>query len=231
MTDLAHLPLADIVRRCAHENEKFSARQQYDPSYCYELFRRAIDKRDQRAWELAYEEYRTQVASWVRKHKWFAQCREDAQHFIDRAFARMWVYLTPERFEKYQSLGSLLKLLKLCVNSAIVDHLRRAAHSAVLADIEDPHIVVRDPAPGTETQALERIRQERLWEELKARLRNDKERTVIEATFSQNLKPRQIIQLHPGTFRDVDEVYRIKENVLARLKRDPEFLTFLQTHA
>jgi len=41
-------------------------------------------------------------------------------------------------------------------------------------------------------------------------------------SFEWDLKPREIFDLHPGRFQDVQEVYRLKRNLLERLSRDPQ---------
>jgi hypothetical protein len=41
------------------------------------------------------------------------------------------------------------------------------------------------------------------------------------------LKPRELCDHYAGKFSDVEEVYRIKQNVLARLRRDAEFRKLL----
>jgi hypothetical protein len=45
------------------------------------------------------------------------------------------------------------------------------------------------------------------------------------------LKPREIYTRSGGLFDNVKEVYRVKENVLARLRRDAELKEFLSVDA
>jgi len=56
---------------------------------------------------------------------------------------------------------------------------------------------------------------------------NEKERRVVYGSFVLALKPRELYAQFRETFRDVKEVYRVKENVLARLRRDAELQEFL----
>ncbi len=48
------------------------------------------------------------------------------------------------------------------------------------------------------------------------------------AMFVLALKPREIMDAYHTIFRDVNEIYIIKENGLARLRRDPELPYFLR---
>jgi hypothetical protein len=45
------------------------------------------------------------------------------------------------------------------------------------------------------------------------------------------MKPSEIYREYPQTFRDVKEIYRIKENILARLRRDKELQAFFAENA
>ena len=75
---------------------------------------------------------------------------------------------------------------------------------------------------AVEAQALARVRREELWRAIDARLHDEKERRVVYGSFVLALKPRELCAQYRDTFRDVREVYRVKENVLARLRRDAE---------
>jgi hypothetical protein len=48
----------------------------------------------------------------------------------------------------------------------------------------------------------------------------------VYGSFYLALRPRELHDEFRGTFRDVAEVHRVKENVLARLRRSPEFQRF-----
>jgi hypothetical protein len=45
----------------------------------------------------------------------------------------------------------------------------------------------------------------------------------VYGSFVLALKPRELYAQFREAVRDVNEVYRVKENVLARLRRDAEF--------
>jgi hypothetical protein len=45
----------------------------------------------------------------------------------------------------------------------------------------------------------------------------------MEGLFVLDLKPRELYLRHKHEFADVAEVYRVKQNVIARLSRDAEF--------
>lgn len=221
-TDLQLLTLAGISHRCTRETNLFFRRRTYDPRYCFELFRRAILHRNQRAWELIYAQYTPQVSRWVRRHSAFASAGEEVQYFVNRAFEKMWLAITPDKFGHFADLKSLLRYLQMCVHSAIVDTVR--ASEQALVDIEEARLRAESPsnAPAVEHAAMDQIQRQQLWQEIGARLHNDKERKVIYGSFVLALKPRELYAQYRELFRDVTEVYRVKENVLARLRRDAD---------
>jgi hypothetical protein len=44
------------------------------------------------------------------------------------------------------------------------------------------------------------------------------------------LKPQELLEHYRSLFSDLDEIYRIKQNVIARLRRDAEFQKLLDQY-
>ena len=225
--DLRMLTLAGIAHRCRRETERFFQSQDHDPQYCFELFRRAIVERSQRAWELVYDQYRPLVAKWVERHSAFPGSGEEIQYFINRAFEKMWIALTPAKFTHFSNLSSLLRYLQMCVHSVVLDQVRAAQRCTYLVRAESWPAERGAGGSLAEDQALDRVHSQEMWREIGTRLHNEKERRVVYGSFVLALKPRELYAHFRETFRDVRDVYRVKENVLARLRRDAELLEFL----
>jgi DNA-directed RNA polymerase specialized sigma24 family protein len=230
-TDLRLLTLAGIAHRCRRETALFFQRQSYDPRYCFELFRRAIVGHDQRAWELIYAQYRPLVAGWVERHSAFPDSGEEIQYFVNRAFEKMWAALNSDKFSHFSDLGSLLRYLQMCVHSVILDQVRVAERCVVGVQAEDLAAEKSTIGPIIEDQALNRVHRQEFWREINARVRDEKEHRVVYGSFILALKPRELYARFQETFRDVNEVYRVKENVLARLRRDAALRNFLDGDA
>jgi hypothetical protein len=49
---------------------------------------------------------------------------------------------------------------------------------------------------------------------------SEDERLLLYLTYVQDMQPREITALHRQRFPTVDDVYRIKRNVLERLRRN-----------
>ena len=225
--DLKQLGLAGVARRCAEETSLFFQKKRHNPKFCFEMFRRAIVDRSQGAWDLVYTQYRPLVIGWIQRHSSFPGRGEEVQYYVNRAFEKMWVALPPERFQRFPDLKSLLRYLQMCAHSVIIDDSRRAQLQLVDLESDDhPEQVLADETP-TGGEEWDRFRREELWQEVTARLKDERERVVVYGSFVLALKPRELYARFEASFRDVKEVYRIKENVLARLGRDTELQKIL----
>ena len=214
------LTTAGLAHRCAQETELFFQRKPHDPRYCFELFRRAIVGRNQQAWESIYNQYLRLAAGWAQRHPLLATSGEDAEFFVNSAFEKMWAALTPEKFEHFRDLKSVLRYLQMCVHSAIVDYVRQADYTTEELPAEVSSLRETDPEAGTETQVLRQVNNEEIWRLVSERLNDDKERRVVYGCFVLDLKPKELYAQSRNTFVDVNEVYRVKQNVVARLRRD-----------
>ncbi len=121
--DLQALTISGISHRCAQESDRFFNRQAYDPRFCYELFRRAILLRNELAWARIFAQYQRLVSHWVERNAAFASSGEDVVYFVNRAFEKMWLGITPKKFETFPDLKSILRYLQMCVHSVLIDFL------------------------------------------------------------------------------------------------------------
>ena len=64
----------------------------------------------------------------------------------------------------------------------------------------------------------------------KRALHDEKERLIIYGSFVLALRPRGLYNQSQIMFSDVDEVYLIKQNVLARFRHNPEFRKFQEDY-
>ena len=227
--ELRTLTLAGIAQRCARESDHFFNRRDHDPRYCFELFRRAIVERQQHAWTLVCEQYRPLVAGWVKRHAAFRDSDEEIAYFVNGAYAKMWSAMSPQKFADFTDLKSLLRYLQLCVSSVITDYVRGETYYQMLADL--PPGVEEATGVDVEKRALDQAQREAFWRAVDARLKDDKERLVVHYSYVVGFKPSELYRHRAEAFSDVNEIYRIKENVLARLRRDDELQDLLTSYA
>lgn len=224
--NLQSIPLDDLAQRCAQETILYFKSRINDTRYCFELFRRAISERSELAWKAIIVQYKPSVARWVNrwadKHPDFPLARAEEEDFIDEAFIRFWNHFTLDKFHKSQGLDGVLKYLKMCVNSAILDFWRKMHRGQFeqKTEGEDENEALDPPEPGPTPE--ETLQKGEIWKFIKMRLKDEKEYTVVYASFFLGLSPREIFAEFPIVFRDIEEIYQCKANVLARLGRDPD---------
>lgn len=212
--ELRSLSLANVAYHCRQESERYFRRQANDSTYCYELFRRAILERSDVAWALIYDQYTPQVAGWVKSHSSYDSSGEEVGYFVNRAFEKMWSAIQPEKFPRFPDLKSLLRYLQLCVHSVVIDHVRAEEFTT----LEEPSIVLE----GVEVPVLDGLQRQAFWQQIQRRLHDVREQQLLYYRYGLGLKPRQLCEHFPDEFPDVNEVYGMTQNILARLRRDEE---------
>jgi DNA-directed RNA polymerase specialized sigma24 family protein len=178
-----------------------------------ETFRRAIVEGDQAAWEALYAQYQHLVRSWLRRHAAARLASEGGDYLVNRAFERFWLHVKPERFTTFTGLQALLQYLKLCAHCALLDDVRAQARRHALRGHECAPISAVEEIGEREAARV-------LWQTIYAEAHDESERLVATLTFVNGLKPREIYAAHPDRYADVAEVYRLKRNLIDRLRRD-----------
>lgn len=223
--DIRRTPLAELVATCREETERFLRREPSRDDYCFEIFRRAICDRVQRAWEAVFAQYQGMVLAWVRRHPVAASTREDDAFWVNRTFDRFWTAVGPDRFDAFPNMAALLRYLKLCAHSVLLDEVRArgAARHEQLTD----QIAERIETPDVADTAVGQLTGSDLWEAVAAEMQDEAERRVAYCCFVLDLKPREVQERYPELYASVDDVYRIKRNLLDRLRRSAQIRAFL----
>ena len=212
--ELRSLSLSTIAQHCRQESERYFRGQSNDPTYCYELFRRALVERADGAWSTLYAQYTPLVMGWIERHTGYAGSGEDMTYFVNRAFEKMWSAIPPEKFHRFPDLKSLLRYLQLCVHSVIIDHIR----AEEMAALEEPTLLLE----GVEEPIIDAIQQQAFWQQIQRRLHDEREQQLLYYRYGLGFKPRQVCEQFPDEFPDIHEVYSMTQNILARLRRDTE---------
>ena len=223
--DMEELPknmrLPALADRCMSEINNFRRGEASSDQYCLEIFRRAMLEHDGEAWDLLVGRFKEFLLAAFRRHpRCEAATRLDSpENYVANAFARFWVAAAHNRQVTFTSLGAALLFLRLCLNGAILDTLRAHARRNELPLPElgfawEP-IVVDPEEEGSE-----------LWEVIRTMLPNERERRLAFLLFYCNLRPRVIVRLRPQEFPDVNEVHRMKRNIVDRLARNADLIRY-----
>lgn len=210
------LSVDQLAAHCAEETARYRRGESHAERYCFELFRRAVALRDERAWAAVYETYAEVVRRWV-------GTRMDPDEGVPLAFERFWRAIDAEKFRRFGSLAALLQYLKMCVHTAVLDRARAAAAVAVEQPIDDA--MALPGADDVERSVGQRLDTAAFWRLIGRLLDDEREQRLLYLSYAIGLSPREICARHGDLFPDVREIYRIKRNALERLRRAPELRT------
>ena len=219
--------LAEVAQRCRDETERFFRRLIPDTRFCMELFRRGLARREGDAFAHVIANYTPLVDMWVKRHSAFPKSGEESSYFVTAAFEKLWMAVSPARFARFVDLKALLSYLKLCVHSSIIDHLRSQDCHASLGD-EGQTGSSEPVAPAPLLSSPERAE---IWSAVMQRVQNEKEQLVLHACFALRMKPGEVIEAFPEVFQNAQELYRTKQNLLERLRRDQALRKYLAPYA
>ena len=111
-----------------------------------------------------------------------------------------------------------LKYLKMCVHSVVADEVRTRQARQYEETLES---IEQEPASDDPADdVVSNISAQGLWQVILEELNGEDERILIYLAYVQGMKPSEISSRHRRLFPTVDDVYRIKRNVLERLRRN-----------
>ena len=209
--------LADLCAEARIQEHNYLTALPSDDQAGVELFRRAIDDADSQAWATVIELYRGLLISQAGRQVIRGLVSEDDGFCVDRAFQRFWRATRSRGMHQFTDLASILKYLKMCLVSVLLDEARvRHRQPSVPIDQVPPEARMSgDPA----ALAIGHSTARELWQAVDAELHDNAERLVARLSFMQGLTPREILARCPAEFGEIAEVYRVKRLVIERLRR------------
>lgn len=232
---LDRFDLASLGCRCAEQTELYRQRKSSDAAFCYELFRRAIERRDREAWACVHDTYRSELEGWVRRFGNGSLSAEDIDDLTQESFEHFFRAFQSGKlsFQRFPTLQQLLGYFRTCALACVIDELRKRKRrlpsiseflNALEVDPDDDGADIPDyTSPSVAARAEGAVLAESLWPEIAARLKTEKERLAIYEMFGPCFRPREIHKRHPDLFRDAMDVSRTWANVVVRLSRDDVF--------
>jgi hypothetical protein len=184
--------------------------------YCYELFRRALEDRDQQAFQYIYELYLPRVRRWVSLDSLFPRGREDAGTFACDALTAFYRACNGERFAQRfpaaRGIESILGYLRRCARSQLWEYWRRQNRRPAESlpeghEVEDSS----DRKPEREFALL----QQHIVEQV---LTTPRERRGFEVFFSLGWDPRHVPERFPDLASTDQEARLLKTRIIQRLR-------------
>jgi len=220
VSPIESLSINDLARCCSEETSKFLKQSASNDRYCLELFRRAITRRSEDAWACIYQQYAPLVLTWVNQHQSATSLlgQDGSAPLVNAAFAKFSQAMTPTKMDNFDSLAAVLKYLKMCVHSVIADEVRSRQARQYEETLE---LIEHEPASDDPADdVVSNISAQGLWQVIQEELNGEDERILIYLAYVQGMKPGEISSQHNRLFPTVEDVYRIKRNVLERLRRN-----------
>lgn len=216
-SNLATQSIDTLIDACAREASRKTPHPDHD-SPCYELFRRACTPpHSEAAWRAILNQYRRLVYHWLGQHA--------SEDHVQEVFLRFWqAQVRAERAfsARFPHIGAVLRYLKQCAITVRIaawrdEKRRRALQEHLQTEARRP-ASAPNPVKPTSTP---------LYQLLVSKLKTEEEHVVFKLSYVYDLPPREIQALHPELFPTVRKIYRVKENLLKRLRRDPEVQAWL----
>ncbi|HTI14409.1 MAG TPA: hypothetical protein VL461_07550 [Dictyobacter sp.] len=210
---LDRLSLSALIDQSLYEIARYRRKEPSDDRYCLEILRRAVVFHNNDAWIFLQKQFSENIRLWLSGHTYreLALRYENDQTYIDDTFRRFWQAVSDQSLS-FHTLAAALSYLRLCLHCAIMDTLRAFAR----ANVER----IPDYGHPDEPQVEDQYHENELWEIIQSMLSGAKEQRVAYLHFHCNLKPREIIRYCPGEFRNEEEIYRLKRNIMERIMRN-----------
>jgi DNA-directed RNA polymerase specialized sigma24 family protein len=217
--NLRDVPLDNLCAEAKAQEHNFVSGLPSNDAAGVELFRRAIADSDELAWAAVIDLYRGLLLSQSSRQVVRGFIAEDDRFVVDRAFQRFWQATRVGGMHQFTGLASILKYLKMCLASVLLDEARARRRQPITSidDVSPDARVSDDPA----SLVVSRIARRELWHAIDQELRDDQERTVAQMSFVLGLTPREILTRRPEHFDDIAHIYRVKRNVIDRVRRSP----------
>ncbi len=212
---ISTLSTQELARRGAEETEKWKQGHAYDPQYCFELLRRALVEESSDAFTHVYQMYEGQVRNWVHHHSSFIRTGEYADYFVNAAFQSFYFALRGAKFERFTTLATLLSYLKICVHTAIAQHLRNEKCGRTVS-LDDHSGLVEFSDPGAAFEVAE------LWSHICRLLPNEQDRLLARCALAMQLKPREICRRHREHWSNEQVVSHALYRIRRILRSDPD---------
>jgi len=214
------MSVSALARGCTCELNDYRHGDVCDNPYSMELLQLATVHRDPLAWEALQLCLSATALRWMRRHPLYARaCLFDSEeNYVAQAFARFWQACVLHEQLEFCTLAAALRYLHASLNGVVLDTLR-----TYLRPRELPL-----PEPGWAGEPLTEDDENSgdVWGIIQHMLPDAREQRVAYLLFHCGLKPREIVHYCPREFSKVNEIYRMRRNILLRLMRSADNIRY-----
>jgi len=190
-------------------------REEYHGQYWLEMFCCALKENDQQVQRWLQRNFSVIIMNWIHGHpKSSLACRlRTEDYYIIETFRCFWQTLIKQQKFDLPSMAYVLSYLHVIMNGVILDTLR---------NYSSPHDV---PLTSTSTSIAGEVQSNEnesihdIYGLIEGKLSNTRERRIAYLLFQCALKPGEIVDHFPNEFSDVNEISRIRRNIIELLNR------------
>jgi len=207
---LKDIPTEDLIAFSQAEYVRYGTEKETDNRYSFELFRRAVNADDQAAWFAIYNQYRRLVAFWA------DGLSDTMDERVNETFTKFWLAGKRSNFEqKFEDFRMVMAYLKRIARNLSID-LSRKPESASGKDKSLDNGF--ENVPDLRFMPVhDLVEMRELYQQCLKLMQDEPEKLVWKLTLL-GFSPREAAEEYSDRFTDVDEVYRIKERILLRLR-------------
>ena len=213
-------PVERLAEQCEKETKKYLWKFRSNSSFCYELFKKAIEKQSEIALNFIYSIYRPQVLNWIRKHpSRNLIIYEDENLFFD-TMSHFVIAIMQYPLKRFPNISYILAYLRKCVHSVIVSIWRKKSF---------PTVTLNEDKEGIHEDHLDKkIILKEVWQRIEQLLEDSNELLLANLVFTQNLKPQQILKEYPLKWQDTNQIRVDCQRIKRKLKKDNVLRTMLK---
>jgi hypothetical protein len=178
--------------------------------YSLELLRRAIAHGDQDAWAGFQQCLEETVLTWLHEHpsreaacQWLCE-----KHLVGQAFERFRQAAIQAQMA-FETIAGVLVYLRASLHGAILDTLRTLSRPKEVSRLV--------PGLAGEPRMEDQIDSNEIWEALQTLLPSARDRRLAYLLYHCGLGPKEILHCCSQEWSDVQEIYRLRRNIVERL--------------
>jgi hypothetical protein len=204
------LSVSALVEQCQREIQAYRRGKPSNETYGLELLRRAITQSNQHAWAGVQQCFGEFMRGWLHGHpRREVACRlESEETYVALAFERFWQAAVRQQLV-FRTLSGALVYLRASLHGAILGTLRTYSWPR--------EVSLPEPGEVGEPQVEDQDESFEFWEVLQSMLPNSCEQRLAYLLYHCGLKPREIVRFCPQEWNDVQEMYRLRRNIIERL--------------
>lgn len=204
----SHLEGCDV-----NESDECDDADVYHNQKYLEMFRRALGERNRDAQRWLEHHFRAKLIDWIHAHaKRDQACQlHPEEYFVVQAFERCWETSIQHRRFEFKSVAEILQYLQVCLNAAILDALRSHSRSSI-AQLEK--------SIGVSTSfSNDKEGNREVWRSIEEKLADARKSRLAFLLYHCAFRPVEIVRSYPQDFSDVQEVSRMRRDIMELLAR------------